>query len=386
MAASVTTPSNGAVAFDMQHLGALVQLTVTIPQPSTLKKIVLSSSSNFTQTGTINLTADTPAITADTQSNTFEITLNNVATTEVDEIVTVYFIIAPIDLTNRELTATIHFANDGTRKVELTGKNLQAGKAYKFSINHDLIDYIDEYGINHGKGVEIDGVIWAPVNCGYHKSDFRYGKLYQWGRKYGQGYNGELYDNEGNSTGNYSDAIQPTVKSGPVNLSTGQSVSYKDYFYLGSAGTIDWLSSHNDNLWNIGQESTPAKSEYDPCPTGWRIPSHLELKGLCENTFSWVHDSSNQEGILFSTAANGTNNISQFFLPAAGYRSGDGEGSARERGLNGYYWSSKPYNYSVGPYYTVTYYNAYLIYVSRTKISSINRVRANGHSVRCVQE
>jgi hypothetical protein len=61
------------------------------------------------------LTADTPAITADTQSNTFEITLNNVATTEVDEIVTVYFIIAPIDLTNRELTATIHFANDGTR-------------------------------------------------------------------------------------------------------------------------------------------------------------------------------------------------------------------------------------------------------------------------------
>ena len=49
-------------------------------------------------------------------------------------------------------------------------------------------DYIAEYGINHGKGVEISGVVWAPVNCGYHKTDFKYGKLYQWGRKYGQGY------------------------------------------------------------------------------------------------------------------------------------------------------------------------------------------------------
>ena len=26
-------------------------------------------------------------------------------------------------------------------------------------------DYLDEYGINHGKGVNIGGVVWAPVNC-----------------------------------------------------------------------------------------------------------------------------------------------------------------------------------------------------------------------------
>lgn len=29
------------------------------------------------------------------------------------------------------------------------------------------------------------------MNCGYHKDDYKYGKLYQWGRKYGQGYDGE---------------------------------------------------------------------------------------------------------------------------------------------------------------------------------------------------
>ena len=42
-------------------------------------------------------------------------------------------------------------------------------------------DYIDEYGINHGPGVKIGETVWAPVNCGYHAEDFKYGKLYQWG-------------------------------------------------------------------------------------------------------------------------------------------------------------------------------------------------------------
>ena len=37
-------------------------------------------------------------------------------------------------------------------------------------------DYVDEFGINHGKGVKIGETIWAPVNCGYHQIDFKYGK------------------------------------------------------------------------------------------------------------------------------------------------------------------------------------------------------------------
>ena len=70
-------------------------------------------------------------------------------------------------------------------------------------------DYVDEYGINHGQGVKIGEVIWAPVNCGYHATDFKYGKLYQWGRKYGQGYDG--------------DATVPEIEQGRVSLSIGQS-------------------------------------------------------------------------------------------------------------------------------------------------------------------
>ena len=52
----------------------------------------------------------------------------------------------------------------------------------------DSIDYIDEYGVNHGPGIKVGIHIWSPVNCGYHATDYKYGKLYQWGRLYGQGF------------------------------------------------------------------------------------------------------------------------------------------------------------------------------------------------------
>ena len=147
MAAGVSTPSNGAVAFDMQHLGCLVQLTIAVPEPSTLNKVVLTSSTEFTETGTIDLTAETSSIATKTQSNTLEITLNNVSTTTANENVTVYFMTAPVDLTDSKLAATIHFADKTTREVELTGKNLQAGKAYIFSADKSTNESVEPEGI-----------------------------------------------------------------------------------------------------------------------------------------------------------------------------------------------------------------------------------------------
>ena len=67
-------------------------------------------------------------------------------------------------------------------------------ESYSKIIVSPLTDYVDEFGVNHGIGVAIGNAIWAPVNCGYHKDNYKYGKLYQWGRKYGQGYIGNYWD------------------------------------------------------------------------------------------------------------------------------------------------------------------------------------------------
>ena len=234
-------------------------------------------------------------------------------------------------------------------------------------------DYIDEYGINHGQGVEIDGVVWAPVNCGYHETDFKYGKLYQWGRKYGQGYDGDLYDINGNKTGTYADATVPTVKSGPVSLSTGQSESNEDFFYKNTSYPFNWLSSPDDYLWNSGTESDPVKTEYDPCPEGWRVPTYEELDELNDNRSSWTTDENGQIGYWFSGSKSYSSSVPRVFFPAAGNRY-DLDGSASYRGYYGYYWSSRPYyGYAYG-----------LNFNSSSTNMDYYGSRAYGYSVRCV--
>lgn len=237
-----------------------------------------------------------------------------------------------------------------------------------------LVDYVDEYGVNHGQGVEIFGVVWAPVNCGYHATDYKYGKLYQWGRKYGQGYDGYLFDVNGYPLDKYSDASVPSIVSGPVSLSVGQSFSNSNKFYLSSNDyDCDWITPHDGTLWNSGTEDNPVKTEYDPCPEGWRVPTYAELRYLRSSYSSWITND-DQKGYLISF---NSESVSRLFFPAAGHRRYDLDGNTYYRGNTGNYWSSISIND------TFTYY---LYLNSSTFDINTTDSRASGYSVRCVQE
>ena len=145
-------------------------------------------------------------------------------------------------------------------------------------------DYIDEYGINHGPGVEIDGVVWAPVNCGYHATDYKYGKLYQWGRKYGQGY----------SDNNYTDVNVPAISDNITSFAGIQSRENKNVYFTGlwDYYVQNFSQSQLSLIWNAGTEMEPMKSQYDPCPDGWRIPLHSEYDNLRQNHSELVEENS----------------------------------------------------------------------------------------------
>lgn len=218
-------------------------------------------------------------------------------------------------------------------------------------------DYIDEYGINHGKGIEIDGVVWAPVNCGYHATDYPWGKLYQWGRKYGQGYDG--------------DASTPTLVEGPVSLAVGNRESNSNVFYTDKG---DWLSLNNDTLWNSGAEDAPIKTEYDPCSDGWRVPTYYELDALSQHRSSWTANELSQSGYWFSGSSLYSETSPRVFFPAAGCRRSY-DRDAYFRGYYGIYWSSKPN----GSYADYLGFGDERVYVN-------DNFRASGQSVRCVQD
>ena len=225
-------------------------------------------------------------------------------------------------------------------------------------------DYVDEYGINHGQGVEIDGVVWAPVNCGYHATDYQYGKLYQWGRKYGQGYDSN-------------DATVPSIVSGPAHFSASLLESSSNIFYtVSSSYSYDWLSVNTQNatLWNSGTWESPVKTEYDPCPEGWRLPTIDEWDDLILNNSSWT-TISGQVGYWFSGSRAYSESASRVFFPAAGRRYSDG-GLAQLRGEGGYYWTSGSLSsYGMGAEF------------HEDRISEVvNHGRGHGYSVRCVSE
>lgn len=248
-------------------------------------------------------------------------------------------------------------------------------------------NYIDEYGVNHGKGVAIGMAIWAPVNCGYKAetkdsegniidNGYPYGKLYQWGRKYGQGYSGPLYE-DSKKIGDMSDATHPsvecgTIKEGGVSLVGGQSRANEGVFFLGySENDYDWVYPSDDNLWNSGTELLPIKNDNnDPCPDGWRVPTYNEIDELMENYSELTQNDKGQSGYWLSGANTYSESVPRIFLPAAGLLDCR-DGSADFRGKGVFYWSSK------------SAYNLYF-YVGIIKMNEYRR--SDAYSVRCVQE
>ena len=353
-----------------------------------VKSIKLEGKNNEKLSGAATVTAYTdetkPAITmASGASKT--ITLNCGSGVQLNESTATEFIIAlPPLLFSKGFTVTVTDSDKKTYTVE-TDKINTVLRSSLLVMPEVMLedagtqphegDYIDEYGINHGQGVKIGETVWAPVNCGYHATDFKYGKLYQWGRKYGQGYSGSLYDVSGSYVGEVSDVFIPELVAGPVSLTTGQSKDNEYNFYYNRNPPTDWCTPQKDELWNSGSESNPVKTEYDPCPDGWRVPTYAELAELTNNYSSWTTADNGQMGRWFSGPNSYTASVPQVFFPAAGSRF-ILDGSAVGRGYGGSYWSSGPYDGT----YASALYNSYNSYVGMGYDG-----RAGGYSVRCVQ-
>lgn len=206
--------------------------------------------------------------------------------------------------------------------------------------------YVDEYGIHRGRGVLIDGVVWAPVNCGYRPAvtvdrGYPYGKMYQWGRKYGDGY-----------SLNYDNTVATKVEGGAVAIADAADGTF--YTITGGNNLSNWFSdTEYSAVWDGGSSESPVKSDYDPCPDGWRVPTQKEMRSLVANKSEWTTVGS-QNGYWYSGSTAYAEGVPAVFFPAVGWLAHTGIGQSR--GSMGRYWTSTVY--STGTIYHLSFANS----------------------------
>ena len=297
MAASVATPSNGAVAFDMQHMGALVMLQTNLDEAKTLTSVALKANADvFTTAGTMDLSVVNPAITATSTTNTFTIALSNF-TVAKNETCTIYFMLAPTNLLGETLEITLSDEGGAYIKYEVAGKNFVAGTAYAYTLTEgEKFKTIPEYAVDLGLP---SGTLWADRNVGADSPE-AYGDYFAWG--------------------------EVTPKS-EYNWSTykwcnGSDNTLTKYCTYSSNGTVDnktTLDLEDDAAYvNMGSE--------------WRVPTRAEQDEL-RNNCTWTWTTQNGVNGYKVTGKNGNS----LFLPAAGYCNSSG---LSYTGSDALYWLS----------------------------------------------
>ena len=249
---------------------------------------------------------------------------------------------------------------DGKIKVTTTGKNGNALVAACDASGNILWswhlwitdDTIQEHTYANGAGVAMDRNLGAlsatPGDVG------ALGLLYQWGRK------------------------DPFLASASISAYTEPAVA-GTAINMASDGTLD-LSIQNPSvfykLYNADNTSwSDAKTIYDPCPVGWKVPGKdfWSNAGIIKNTSSNEYWDATNKGTNIPTSISGVDT----WYPAAGYYL-TYSGTISGVGGSSDYWSSTYHTYGTHAYY--------LCFSSDLIDPSYNNYKGHSYSVRAVRE
>lgn len=236
-----------------------------------------------------------------------------------------------------------------------------------------------------GGAVFMDRNLGALSPSGSNMSS--YGLYYQWGRK-----DPFVYPSSGSSSAPYSvtysngydyDVTAPEMGHGEMTVA--YAVAHPWTFMSGVAlgddrydDAPDWLSPQNPNLWGNASSSTAladkgAKSVYDPCPPGWRVPDRRIFSD------AGLRKASSSTGYCLFYFSPATTTA---YYPVGGYRD---PGAFRENGKAGYVWTNAPAQYQTGTNYYKHYATA--LKFSYSDIEPLAHLaREKAAPVRCVRE
>ena len=189
------------------------------------------------------------------------------------------------------------------------------------------------------------------------------GMHYQWGRKDPFPPASDLSTNNANRMKVYPDeAVKMEVAQNGVSLST--SIANPGTYYWGSAsnGNENWCSEIKEDYW-----STSAKTDFDPCPYGYVVPSKEQLTTVMNNG----------KAVTLGADVNCGDNHKNFWAAGGWYRRASSTASHLANATKMYYWTTDV------DVYNSSYRGSYVY--EEAKMFNI-RARRWGANVRCVKE
>lgn len=189
MSARVTTDAQGAAKIAFENLAAVVQVVLPISKAGTYTSVTLSSDTDdFIVRGTMDMRTGT--ITPTEKSGEMKLTFEEGIALNEGELLTANFLVAPTDLSGKQLTVTLETV-DHTVSFTGLGKKIEKGKAYRLSdgdLELDEIPYLTfsskevqtlsmtkavetlEYSVNDGDWLELGT---STVTFGGENGDLR---------------------------------------------------------------------------------------------------------------------------------------------------------------------------------------------------------------------
>lgn len=276
MAAVASTPENGNVDFNFKHLGCLVQLNIPLEDACTVTSIILrTEDKSFVTKGSLDLTSSSISINNLEYSEVFTVSVDEMSFSETNQKATVYFMMAPVDLTGKEIGVQVYIEGASLPlSYSFTGIEFVAGSAYSLTATlNAAIDNSPAEAIDLGLP---SGIKWASCNVGATSPE-DYGTYYAWGE-----------------------------------IETKSEYTKDNYKYL------DYVTNEGgftEESWiDIGSEISGTEYDVAHIKWGgkWRIPSSQEATELIENcTYTWVQYRG-KWGALFTSKINDN----WIFLPA----------------------------------------------------------------------
>lgn len=136
MAAAPTKPSfNGHIGFNFKHMNALLVIDLKVPKPGKYSSLTLTCDDvPFVTEGSLDITSDNPAIKPVITNRSLTLNIGGIELKTAGETLRTFMMIAPMNAEGKTIQIRLEGPNaDFTTSV--TGKNYEAGKAYKVEVN-----------------------------------------------------------------------------------------------------------------------------------------------------------------------------------------------------------------------------------------------------------